>query len=91
VFRKVTRWRGRWELLLLGRAAPTAAGALTAEAVVQHARKSERMPPAAAPAPDAEIPEAVGRWPAGVRILVLIGGGVVCWAIVLLAIWWLVG
>lgn len=74
-----------------GGAAPTAAGVLTAEAVVRHARKSDTMSRLAFPAPEAEAGEGAERWPAGARVLFLIGAAALCWAVVLLAGWWLIG
>ena len=64
---------------------------MTAETVVQHARNPERMAPAAAPAPEAERPDTAERWPAGLRIMFMIGAALLCWAALLLLGWWLIG
>jgi hypothetical protein len=64
---------------------------LTAEAVVQHARNPDRMAPAAAPAPEVELPDAAGRWPPGLRVVFMIGAALLCWAVILLLAWWLIG
>lgn len=70
---------------------PRAAGALIAEAVVRHARNPDSLAPAVVPASEVESRDPGERWPAGLRILFLIGAAAACWAIVLLAAWWLIG
>lgn len=73
-----------------GQAAPAGASTLTAEAAVQHARKPETVVPAAVPGAGAEASEEE-RWPPGRRVMFMIGAAVVCWAVILLAGWWLFG
>ena len=57
---------------------------------MQHARKPGPVLRVTAPVSGADASEGE-RWPAGVRIMFMIGAAVICWVVVLVAGWWLIG
>jgi hypothetical protein len=59
--------------------------------VVRQARNPDTALPADVANAKAEIPDAAAPWPIGLRVLFMAGAALACWALVLLAGYWLLG